>query len=56
MWQLMTTNELFMLQTLLIFDEQGQTAICHSSEDQLLHHKDVKRRKSICGDKLHGKS
>jgi hypothetical protein len=30
-----------MLQTTLIFDGQGPMAICHSSEDWLLHHMDL---------------
>jgi hypothetical protein len=33
----------FRLKTSLIFDRQGQTAICHSSEDWLLQHMDVKK-------------
>jgi hypothetical protein len=30
----------FNLQTTIIFDGQGQTAMCHSSEDMLLPHMD----------------
>jgi hypothetical protein len=49
-------NLLFALQVALIFNEQGLTAISHSSEDQLLHHTGVKTEyQSISGDKLHGK-
>jgi hypothetical protein len=39
-------NHVFALQTTLIFDEQGQTAICHSSKDQLLHHMDIEDNSS----------
>jgi hypothetical protein len=35
-------NQVFMLLTTSIFDVQGQTEICHSSEDELIHHIDIK--------------
>jgi hypothetical protein len=41
MWQLKTMNQVFTIQTTCIFDEKGKTAICHSSEDGLLHHREV---------------
>jgi hypothetical protein len=33
-------NQVLTLQTILIVDEQGQTAICNNSKDWLLHHMD----------------
>jgi hypothetical protein len=50
-----TTDQVFTLQTTVIFYGQGQTAICHISEDRLLHHMNVKTEE-ICGNKLNSKS